>query len=253
MGGPAELKKLCGKEEIERRTQKFTVEQNFGRSLPREKALSPEVFQARRHRTLRGETIDGEVMWKESAVTRMNLKSFIARVTMTGGACKVLGIVLNDGAPLKSVEVNVDDGPWQAAALAPSTREKYGWKFFTCNWTGITPGDHTLVSRVTDVTGRVQRTAKDNETKKSFLEEDSQAPRKLRVAYGTSTQCHRRSASSAPSMHCQSLVACIRCTGGGAGGSSGSPSPRTLLRRNLRPKRLQAADGVPKRRKNGGS
>ena len=46
---------------------------------------------------------------------------------------------------------------------------------------GATPGDHTLVSRVTDVTGRVQRTAQDNETKKSFLEEDSQAPRKVKI------------------------------------------------------------------------
>src|SRR6266446_6072463 len=35
-----------GQEEIEWRTQKFTLEQNFGRSLPREKALSPELFLA---------------------------------------------------------------------------------------------------------------------------------------------------------------------------------------------------------------
>ena len=35
-----------GPEEIEWRTQKFTLEQNFGRSLPREKALTPEPFLA---------------------------------------------------------------------------------------------------------------------------------------------------------------------------------------------------------------
>ena len=35
-----------GQEEIEWRTQTFTLEQNFGRSLPREKALSPELFLA---------------------------------------------------------------------------------------------------------------------------------------------------------------------------------------------------------------
>ena len=219
-----------GQEDIEWRTQTFTVEQNFGRSLPREKALSPELllayamngdpltkhqgaplrlivpgyygvanvkwlsrihlqedaflgrFQARWYRTLRGETIDGEVMWKESAVTRMNLKSFIARVTAAGGQYRVLGVVLNDGTPIKTVEVKVDDGPWEMATLDPSTKEKYSWKLFTYNWTHATPGDHTLVSRVTDVTGRVQRTAQDNETKKSFLEEDSQSARKVRVA-----------------------------------------------------------------------
>jgi hypothetical protein len=219
-----------GTEEIEWRLQKFQLEQNFGRSLPREEVLSQDLllayalngdpltkhqgaplrllvpgyygvcnvkwlsqvhlqedqylgkWQARWYRTLRGEMIDGEMMWKESAIGRMNLKSFIARVTTLGGQNKVLGVVLNDGTPIKSVEVKVDDGPWQPAALDPATREKYGWKFFTYTWTGATPGEHTLISRVTDVNGRVQRTAKDNETKKSFLEEDSQAPRKVRIA-----------------------------------------------------------------------
>ena len=38
-------------------------------------------FQARWYRTLRGEMIDGEMKWKETAVTHMHLKSFIARVT----------------------------------------------------------------------------------------------------------------------------------------------------------------------------
>jgi DMSO/TMAO reductase YedYZ molybdopterin-dependent catalytic subunit len=219
-----------GQEEIEWRTQKFTLEQNFGRSLPREKALSPEIFlayalngepltkhqgaplrllvpgyygvcnvkwlqhihlqedaylgrfQARWYRTLRGEMIDGEMMWKETAVTHMNLKSFIARVTKTGSQYKVLAIVLNDGTPLKSVEVKVDDGPWQMAAADPSTKEKYGWKFYSYTWNGATPGDHTLISRATDINGKVQKTAQENETKKSFLEEDSQASRKVKIA-----------------------------------------------------------------------
>jgi len=40
--------------------------------------------------------IDGEVKWKETAVTHMQLKSFIARVTRDGSRHKVLGVVLND-------------------------------------------------------------------------------------------------------------------------------------------------------------
>jgi DMSO/TMAO reductase YedYZ molybdopterin-dependent catalytic subunit len=219
-----------GQEEIEWRTQKFTLEQNFGRSLPREKALGPDLFlayalngepltkhqgsplrlivpgyygvcnvkwlnhihlqedqylgrfQARWYRTLRGEMIDGEMMWKESAVTHMNLKSFIARVTKTGSQAKVLGVVLNDGSPLKSVEVKVDDGPWQAATFDPATaKEKYSWKLFTYTWNNPTPGAHTLVSRVTDAAGHVQPTAQDLENKKSFLEENSQVPRKVTI------------------------------------------------------------------------
>jgi DMSO/TMAO reductase YedYZ molybdopterin-dependent catalytic subunit len=219
-----------GQEDVEWRTQTFKVEQQFGRSLPRDKALSPEPFlayalngepltthqgaplrlivpgwygvanvkwlthiyvqeeqylgkfQARWYRTLRGETIDGELRWKEAAVTHMQLKSFLARVTRTGDRCRVHGIVLNDGTPLKSVEVQVDEGPWQAAAIDPATRGKYSWKLFTFDWTGATPGEHTLVSRVTDVNGTVQPTADDLANKKTFLEDNSQYPRKVKIA-----------------------------------------------------------------------
>ena len=219
-----------GEEEVDFRGVINKVDQQFGRSLPREKALSPELFlayalngepltvhqgfplrllvpgwygvaqvkwlseihiqedqylgkfQARWYRTLRGEMIDGEMKWVETAVTRMQLKSFIARVTSEGGRHKVLGVVLNDGTPLKSVEVRVDDGPWEPATLDPATSGKYSWKLFTYIWKGATPGDHTLVSRVTDITGKVQPTEDDLANKKTFLEDNSQHPRKVRVA-----------------------------------------------------------------------
>jgi hypothetical protein len=111
----------------------------------------------------------------------MQLKSFIARVTSNGNAHQVLAVVLNDGTPIKSVEVKVDDGPWQMASMDPKTKDRFGWKFYNYTWNGATPGDHTLVSRATDVTGKVQPTAKDLESKKSFLEENSQSPRKLKI------------------------------------------------------------------------
>jgi DMSO/TMAO reductase YedYZ molybdopterin-dependent catalytic subunit len=216
-------------EEVEFRTQKYKVEQQYGRSLSR-KALSSEPFlayalngepltrhqgfplrllvpgwygapnvkwlsqihaqeeqylgkfQARWYRTLRGQMIDGEMKWTETAITHMQLKSFIARLTREGNVHKMLGIVLNDGTPIKSVEVRIDDGPWQPAAMDPATREKYSWKFFTYTWNAATPGEHTLVSRVTDVTGKVQPTAEELESKKTFLEDNSQFPRKVTIA-----------------------------------------------------------------------
>ncbi len=126
--------------------------------------------------------IDGEMKWKETAVTHMRLKSVVARVTTDGARYKVLGFALNDGTPLKSVEVKVDDGPWQMATLDPSTaKEKYSWKLFTYVWTGAATGPHTLVSRATDVNGQVQPTAADLENKKTFLEDNSQFPRKLTI------------------------------------------------------------------------
>jgi len=90
--------------------------------------------------------------------------------------------VLNDGTPLKSVEVRMDDGPWQTATMDPSTSGKYSWKLFTYVWNGATSGEHTLVSRVTDVNGKVQPTAEDLENKKSFLEDNSQQPRKVMIS-----------------------------------------------------------------------
>jgi DMSO/TMAO reductase YedYZ molybdopterin-dependent catalytic subunit len=223
-----------GMEDVEFRNQSYKVEQQFGRSLPRDKALSGEPFiawalngdpltknqgaplrllvpgwygvanvkwlseihlqadqylgkfQARWYRTLRGETIDGETKWVETAVTHMQLKSFIARVTRDSapsgtGAYKVLGVVLNDGTPIKSVEVKVDEGAWQPATLDSATNSKYSWKLFTYNWNGATAGEHTLVSRVTDVTGRVQPTTEDLQNKKTFLEDNSQQPRKVMI------------------------------------------------------------------------
>ena len=119
-------------------------------------------WQARDYRTLSGEMINGEMKWVETAISRMHLKSFVARVTKTGGAHKVLGVVLHDGTPIKGVEVRVDDGPWQPAVMdVQSGMQKYAWKFFTYNWKGAAPGEHTLISRVTDINGKVQPTAED--------------------------------------------------------------------------------------------
>ena len=222
-----------GKEEVEFRNNKYEVEQQFGRSLPREKAMSGDPFliyalngepltkhqgaplrllvpgwygvanvkflseihlqaddylgkfQARWYRTLYGEKVDGETRWVERAVTHMQLKSYVARVTSAGGGYKVLGVILNDGTPIKSVEVKVDEGAWQPATIDPATNSKYSWKLFTYNWTGATPGEHTIVSRVTDVTGKVQPTTEELENKKTFLEDNSQYPRKVMIGSQT--------------------------------------------------------------------
>jgi len=89
------------------------------------------ALQARWYRTLKDEMIGGKMKWKETAITHIQLKSFIARVMRDGSRHKVLGVVLNDGTPVKSVEVRVDDGPWRPAAMDPATSGKYSWKLFT--------------------------------------------------------------------------------------------------------------------------
>ena len=152
-----------GPEEVEFRTQKFSVEQQYGRSMTRDQVQSSDAFlawglngepltrhqgsplrllvpgwygmanvkflaqihaqedaylgkfQARHYRRLQGEVIDGETKWTERAITHMQPKSFLARVTRNGGTHKVLGVILNDGTPIKSIEVRVDEGPWRPA------------------------------------------------------------------------------------------------------------------------------------------
>jgi DMSO/TMAO reductase YedYZ molybdopterin-dependent catalytic subunit len=138
-------------------------------------------YQANWYRTLRGETIGGEVKWTETAITRMRLKSVIARVTRAGDGYKVLGFALTDGTPLEKVEVKIDDGPWQAASLDTSL-SKYSWKLFTYEWKGASAGPHTLVSRAIAAGGEVQPTAADLETKMTFLEDNAQFPRTLTIA-----------------------------------------------------------------------
>jgi DMSO/TMAO reductase YedYZ molybdopterin-dependent catalytic subunit len=142
-------------------------------------------YQARWYRSVVGEGGNGEdtdpgTQWVETEITRQHLKSVIARVRKKGGSYDVLGFVLNDGTPLKSVEVKIDDGPWQKASLA-STNTQYSWKLFNYRWDGATPGEHTLVSRVTDADGRVQPTLDELKRKKTFLEDNSQFPRKVMI------------------------------------------------------------------------
>jgi DMSO/TMAO reductase YedYZ molybdopterin-dependent catalytic subunit len=221
-----------GKEAVAFRGTNYDVEQQYGRSLPRARALASEPapflayalngepltkhqgaplrlivpgwygapnvkwlseivvqqdpymgkFQTHWYRTLKGEMINGEMKWVETGITHLNLKSFVARVTKNGADHKLTMIVLNDGTPIKSVEVKVDDGQWMPATADPATTAKYGWKLYHYTWKNAPAGEHTLVSRVTDATGKVQPTAEDLANKKTFLEDNSQHPRKVMIA-----------------------------------------------------------------------
>ncbi len=219
-----------GEEEVEFRGRTFPVEQQYGRSLPRDIALSDEPllaydlngepltthqgrplrllvpgwygapnvkwlseihvqedpylgkYQARWYRTLKGEMRNGEMKWVETAITKMRLKSFVARVTKVGdGHHRIFGVILHDGTPVESVEVRVDDGPWEAATLDPAMTETYSWKFFTHDWRGATPGEHTVTSRATDANGYRQPTSEELEVKQTFLEQNNQHPRTLMI------------------------------------------------------------------------
>ncbi len=137
-------------------------------------------FMGRDYVTLKKEVVGGVERWVENSVTTINLKSAIVRVTRMGGDYRIQGFVLNDGTPIRSVEVKVDDGPWQRAQLNPRNG-LYTWKLFSFDWENPAPGEHTIVSRVTDVDGNVQPTQDEVPEKVSYWENFAQWPRTVRI------------------------------------------------------------------------
>jgi DMSO/TMAO reductase YedYZ molybdopterin-dependent catalytic subunit len=134
-------------------------------------------FMGRDYVTVRGERQGDEVVFVESSVTRMNLKSVVARVTRRptndGKApLKAYGAVWSDGTPIKKVEVQLDDGEWRVAAIDAKPFEKFSWRFFSIELGDVAPGKHTVVSRATDANGRVQPAPEEDEIalKKTYWE-----------------------------------------------------------------------------------
>ncbi|MCA2218604.1 molybdopterin-dependent oxidoreductase [Jidongwangia harbinensis] len=70
------------------------------------------------------------------------------------GAVTVAGVAWAQHRGIARVEVQVDDGPWQAATLA-GTVSTDTWRQWSWSWPA-TPGRHTLRVRATDTTGATQ-------------------------------------------------------------------------------------------------
>lgn len=94
-----------------------------------------------------------------------------------------MGAAWSDGTPLEKVEVRIDDGVWQPAAIAKENRAPYCWMFWTYEWKGAAPGEHTVASRAVDAKGRVQPAPDDPfiTLKKTYWEANQQAVRKIKI------------------------------------------------------------------------
>lgn len=137
-------------------------------------------FMGRDYVTLKREMVGGQERWVENSVARMNLKSVIVRVSQLGNSHRISGFALNDGTPLRSIEVSIDGGAWQQATIDPQATQ-YSWKPFYLDWNGATPGEHTVVSRVTDINGHTQAVAEDLPERVSYWEEFGQFPRRVMI------------------------------------------------------------------------
>ncbi len=141
-------------------------------------------FMARDYVTIRGEERPDCTVWRETSVTRLNVKSLVARVVRRPDrALSVTGAAWTDGAPLKSVELKIDDGPWLATRIDPHRQSPYAWSFWNYVWKDPPAGEHVLVSRATDIHGVLQPSADDPviKLKKTYYEASQQYPRRIKI------------------------------------------------------------------------
>jgi len=148
-------------------------------------------FMGRDYVTVRGEHHGDAVEYVETSVTKMNLKSIVARITRKPAVdgkipCKAYGAVWNDGTDISKVEVQSDGGDWKPATLDKEPRSKFCWTFFSIDLGALAPGKHQVVSRAIDVNGRVQPSAQDDEIalKKTYWEAYAQWPRDIELTEG---------------------------------------------------------------------
>ncbi len=141
-------------------------------------------YMAQEYVTLRGEQRDDKTIWRLTSVGPMNVKSIIARaVKLKDGTVRLTGAAWGDGTPIKTVEVKIDDGPWQSAKIDRSPKDKYTWRFFSFDWKQPEAGEHRIVSRALDEEGRVQPDAEEPQIKlkKTYWEANQQWPRKIKI------------------------------------------------------------------------
>ena len=139
-------------------------------------------FMGRDYVTIMGRQVDDRVEYTETSVTRILVKSVIARVTRPaaggGGNMTVMGMAFGDGTPIQQVDVQVDGGAWQQARLLPNSNP-FVWTFWSLDIPALGSGSHTLASRATDRAGRIQPA--DLLLKKSNWENNAIWARKIRV------------------------------------------------------------------------
>lgn len=73
---------------------------------------------------------------------------------LPAGTVTVGGVAWAQHRGIKSVEVRIDDGPWQQATLGAGYSNDT-WRLWTYDWQA-TPGSHTIAARATDNTGATQ-------------------------------------------------------------------------------------------------
>jgi DMSO/TMAO reductase YedYZ molybdopterin-dependent catalytic subunit len=139
-------------------------------------------FMARDYVTIREEDHKGETVWAETLVGRALLKSAPARVTKKDNSYRIAGAAW--GAPIRKVEVKIDDGQWQPATIDNSDEAEFAWKIWHLDWNNPAPGEHTVTSRAVDDEGKIQPAMDDPwiTKKKTYWESNGQVTRHIKIS-----------------------------------------------------------------------
>jgi DMSO/TMAO reductase YedYZ molybdopterin-dependent catalytic subunit len=139
-------------------------------------------FMARDYVTIREEEHNGVIEPVETSVGRTLLKSAPGKVTRKGGEHRIVGVAW--GRPIARVDVQIDGGPWQQAAIDRGDQSRFAWSFWSIDWRNAAPGEHTITSRAVDAGGQVQPAMDDPRIarKKTYWESNGQVTRRVRIA-----------------------------------------------------------------------
>lgn len=138
-------------------------------------------WMARDYVTLRNEGTEENPVWTESSVGRLLLKSAPGRVVQSGESYRIDGAAW--GGAIAAVEVQIDDGDWQPAALDTSQQAEYAWVFWSLPWADAASGEHRITSRAIDAEGNVQPAVTDPliANKATYWESNGQLTREVNI------------------------------------------------------------------------
>ena len=136
-------------------------------------------FMAREYVTLREAEQNGETVGRYTSVGRDLLKSAPAKVTRLDGSYRIVGAAW--GAPIASVEVQIDGGAWLPATLDEGHGADHAWTIWSLAWDQPAEGEHALTSRAIDTEGNIQPAMDDPliANKLTFWESNGQITRRV--------------------------------------------------------------------------
>ncbi|TFD28117.1 molybdopterin-dependent oxidoreductase [Cryobacterium lyxosi] len=98
--------------------------------------------------------------WSAEGPVKLSSRIDVPRqgTSVSAGSIVVAGVAWSQQVGISAVAVQIDDGPWQAAALADAISVDT-WRQWAYTWDRAVAGDHTIRVRATDAAGLVQTSA----------------------------------------------------------------------------------------------